>query len=162
MEFFQSLPVKLIAMVICSVLFWWGGYSWKPARRFCMPFICVLMAYLATINVCVGVCMLLAILPLCLGYGDDSYLKHVFGNGWGRGVWGLLVAICLSTPLVLTHHLGLEYGLIHIDSDIFVYIVYIAYMALNFTLENALKNIPQFIGDPLIGLGFSSILLLIR
>ncbi len=84
----------------------------------------------------------------CLGYGESSPLRHIFGNGWGRGVWGVLAAICLSLPLFLTHHLSLW--------------LFVLYLVLNFTLENALKNVNQKIGDPIIGLGFSFIIFLIH
>lgn len=91
--------------------------------------------------------MLSSIGIYCLGYGEKSILRKVFGDGWGRGVWGLLAAICLSLPLFLTHHLLVCF--------------FIGYLALNFTLENALKKLPQWLGDPIIGLGFGSIILII-
>lgn len=84
----------------------------------------------------------------CLGYGEKSPLRHCFGNGWGRGVWGLLAALSISTTFLLTGHL--------------ILLLFFSYLALNFTLENALKNIPQVIGDPLIGAAFASIILLIH
>lgn len=161
-QLLTSLPSKLIVMTICAALFWLGGYSWLAARRFIMPFILALMAFLATMNAWVGICMLTSMGCLCLGYGEKSPLRHVFGNGWGRGVWGLLVAICLSVPLFLTHHLAWPFLHHQPIGPIESYSILLLYLTLNFTLENALKNIPQYIGDPLIGLGFSSILLLIR
>lgn len=84
----------------------------------------------------------------CLGYGESSPLRHCFGNGWGRGVWGLLAAISLSLALVLTHHIAIWF--------------FVLYLALNFTLENALKNVKQWIGDPIIGLGFASIIWFVK
>lgn len=155
--------LKIITLFACAFLFWLGGYSWKPARRFIMPFICALMAFLATFNVLTGVGMLLSVIPLSFGYGESSVLRHGFGNGWGRGVWGFLVAICLSLPLFLTHNLGLSFALHDLnDSTMFVSFLLFVYLALNFTLENVLKNINQKIGDPIIGAGFGLIVLLIK
>ena len=83
----------------------------------------------------------------CMGYGEDSPLRHIFGDAWGRGVWGLLAGITLSTGLFFSGHLHLYF--------------YLPYLALNFTLEPALRKLPQDIGDPLIGAGFGSIVFLI-
>jgi hypothetical protein len=84
---------------------------------------------------------------LTLGYGEKSPLRHIFGDGWGRGVWGLLVALGASVGLLLGHFLA--------------WWLFIPYLVINFTLENALKKLPQDIGDPIIGLGFGSLLFLI-
>lgn len=160
------IEIKLIIMGICSALFWWGGFSWHNARRFIMPLILTLTALVLTHWCWWTLLMLSCSGAFCLGYGEKSPLKHIFGNGFGRGIWGLLAAICLSLPLFLTHHLA--WPLLHSFQSsnnvtyLFSFAILIAYLALNFTLENALKNIPQWLGDPLIGLGFSLIVLLIR
>lgn len=142
-----ALPSKLIVIAVCAFLFWLGGFSWKPARRFIMP--CILSVNLFFLTHCTyALSSLAAIGSFCLGYGDKSPLRHIFGDGWGRGVWGLLSALCLSIGLFLTGH-------------IFWYF-WLPYLVLNFTLENALKNIPQVIGDPIIGAGLACIVLLIK
>lgn len=135
-------------LLISSALFWLGGFSFLPARRFIMPFILTITSlYLTHWNwYCLSMLSCMGI--FCLGYGDNSPLRHIFGNGWGRGIWGLLGALALSLGLFLTGHL--------------VWYLLIPYLVVNFILENALKDIPQFIGDPIIGLGFSSIVLLIH
>ena len=139
--------LKLAVLIVSSFLFWLGGYSWLPARRFIMPAILTVLALVLTQSWwCLSMLSCMGI--FCLGYGEKSPLRHIFGNGWGRGVWGLLAAICLSLPLFLTHHIGV--------------ILLLAYLSLNFTLENALKDVKQYIGDPIIGAGFASIVLLIR
>lgn len=142
-----SLPSRIFIALACAALFFVGGYVWKPARRFIMPTILTgyslllfFSLYDLTMLACIGV--------FCLGYGDKSPLRHIFGNGWGRGIWGLLAAISLSLALFLMHHLSMWF--------------FLPYLALNFTLENALKNIPEVIGDPIIGLGLSSIVMLIH
>lgn len=141
------IELKLLIMAVCAALFWWGGYSWHNARRFVMPAVlsltsCFLCHSLwpLTMLTCMG--------ALCLGYGEKSPLRRIFGDGWGRGVWGLLASACLAVPLLVTHHLA--------------FLLFVLYLALNFTLENVLKKMPQFIGDPIIGLGLASILLLIH
>lgn len=143
--------LKIAIMVFCATLFWWGGFSWKPARRFIMPSIitvaCLLIAHTIQTHNWYQLTQLSCIGVFCLGYGDNSPLKHIFGNGWGRGVWGLLGALALSLDLFLSGHM--------------VWYYFLGYLGLNFTFENALKNIPQAIGDTIIGIGFSSIIILI-
>ena len=92
--------------------------------------------------------MLVSMAAFSLGYGDDSVFRRIFGNGWGRGVWGLLGALSLSLGLFITGHIGL--------------MPFLAYIVINFVLENALKNVNQKIGDPIIGLGFSSIVFIVH
>lgn len=141
------IELKFLVFAVCSALFWLGGFCWLPARRFIMPSLlmvtCVLFcknSWLLTQLSCIGI--------FCLGYGEKSPLRHCFGNGWGRGVWGLIASICLSIGLFLTGHI--------------YWYFFVPYLILNFTLENALKDIPQVIGDPIIGAGFSCIVFLIH
>lgn len=134
--------IKLFIALLCSFLFWLGGFSFLSARRFIMPFVLMIAAFWLTHSwICFSLTTAMGF--LCLGYGDNSPLRHCFGNGWGRGVWGLLVAIALSLGLFL-------FGFI---SPIF----FAFYLILNFTFENALKDINQKIGDPIIGFGFASL-----
>lgn len=142
-----ALPSKIVVAGICATLFWFGGYAWHNARRFIMPaLLAISLFYISHTPFAFG--SLLAIASLCLGYGDKSPLRHIFGNGWGRGVWGLLSAIGFSLSLFVTGHIFLLF--------------FLSYLILNFTLENALKNIPQWLGDPIIGLGFSCIVFLVH
>lgn len=140
------IELKLAVMLACGALFAWGGYSYHNARRFIMPMLLTATALLVTHDAW-ALLMLISIGPLCLGYGEKSPLRHIFGNGWGRGVWGLLVASCLSLPLFLSTHLG--------------WLPFVLYLSLGFTLENVLKNIPQLIGDLIIGFSFGSIVLFV-
>lgn len=138
---------KILVCWLAGGLFAWGGFNFKPARRFILPVILVGVIYFYSHTLFSFLC-LLSIVAFSLGYGENSFVRHVFGNGWGRGVWGLLAAICLSLPLFLTHHL--------------LILFFLGYLALNFTLENALKNINQIFGDIIIGMGFGSIVFLIK
>lgn len=142
------IEIKLIIMAICGGLFFWGGFNFLVARRFIMPCVLTTSALLLTHFDWWALTMLICMATFSLGYGLNSPLRHVFGNGWGRGVWGLLGALALSLGLFLTGHVMVYY--------------FVLYLAINFTLENALKDIPQPIGDPVIGLGFASILLFIH
>lgn len=135
------------AFGVSIFLFWAGGAFNHNLRRFVMPLLLALTAWYLTQDWrCVS--MLTTMGAFCLGYGDKSPLRHCFGNGWGRGIWGLLAGLCLSLGLFLTGHL--------------VWYFFVPYLVLNFILENALKNIPQVIGDPIIGAGFASILFISR
>ena len=139
--------IKFFIIPICSALFWWGGFSWHNARRFIMPSVLTASCFWITRDLWT-LTMLASMGFLCLGYGDKSPLRHVFGDGWGRGVWGLLVALALSLGLFLTGHLAWYF--------------FVPYLAINFTFENALKKIPQVIGDPIIGASFASVVLLVH
>ena len=141
-----TIIIRIIIVLLSGLLFWIGGKWWHNARRFIMPtmlsiFMCLYL------NTWLGLTTLLMIAPLCLGYGDKSPLRHIFGDGWGRGVWGLLVALGASLGLVVTGFIALPW--------------YILYLALNFTLENVLKKLPQDIADPIIGCSFGLIVFLI-
>ena len=140
------MGVKLIIPVLCGLWFALGGYNRLVFRRWLMPIILTGAAYLLTHDLWV-LTMLSAGGALSLGYGDNSPIRHIFGNGWGRGVWGLLVALTLSLSLLLTGHLAWYW--------------FALYLAMGFILENALKNIYQLTGDLIIGIGFGSLVLFI-
>ena len=139
--------IELIAFLASGGLFYWGGQGFLLARRVLMPYLLMIVCLLATRDLwCLT--MMSAYGVETIGYGPSSPFYHCFGNGWGRGAWGLLVAIALSLALFLTGHL--------------VWYWFVAYLLAGFTLENAFKNLPVWIGDPIIGLGFGSIVLIIR
>lgn len=140
--------LKLIIMTVCSALFFWGGFNFNKARRYIMPLILTASLFIFTNFNFYTFFSLVSIGFLTLGYGEKSPLRHVFGDGWGRGIWGLLVAVALSVGVFLSGHIYLYF--------------FLPYLALNFILENALKKLPQIVGDPIIGLGFSSILLILH
>lgn len=142
------IALKILIVLICSFLFWWGGHSWNVARRYFMPLLLTATSFLLTHFEIYSLIMICSIGFLTLGYGEKSPLRHVFGNGWGRGIWGLLVGLALSLPLFLTAHIQ--------------WYLFVAYIVLSFTLENALKDIDQMIGDPIIGMTFGSIIFLIH
>ncbi len=142
------LAIKIFIVILCAALFWLGGKCWLPARRFIMPFI-LCCAMIFSSHWCLWAISSLSCMGIfCLGYGEKSPLRHCFGNGWGRGVWGLLAALTLSFWGIYTGHLAWWF--------------FVPYLALNFTLENALKDTNQSLGDPFIGAGFASIVLLIH
>ena len=139
--------IQIACIVLSAVLFAWGGYSQKWLRRFVLPLILTAaMFYLS--HSWYSLFSLLSVVALSMGYGDNSIFRHVFGNGWGRGVWGLLVGLCLSLGLFLSGH-------------IYWYFL-VPYLILSFTLENALKNINQIIGDLIIGAAFAVIVFMIH
>lgn len=141
------MVIKFILLLLSSALFWIGGKWWHNARRFIMPLLLAISALFLTHFDWWTLTMLLTMLIFCLGYGDKSPLRHIFGNSWDRGIWGLLAGLALSLGLFISGHLHLYF--------------FIPYLALNFTLENALKNLPQDLGDPIIGISFASIIFLI-
>lgn len=138
--------LKIAIVLISSGLFYLGGNGFLFCRRFILPVLltlsCLLYShwdwYSLTMLSCIGI--------FCLGYGVKSPLRHCFGNGWGRGVWGTLAGLCLGLGLCLTGHV--------------YWFFFVPYLFLSFTLENALKDLPTWIGDPIIGAGFASIVLI--
>lgn len=139
--------LKIVELLVCAGLFAWGGYSWHNARRFIMPLTLALsLAWIA--QSWWGLLSITSSAAFCLGYGDKSWLRRVFGDGWGRGVWGLISALCIASALALTGHV--------------VWYYFLLYLALNFTLENALKNWQQIIGDLIIGLGFGVLVFMVH
>lgn len=139
--------LQIITVIVCACLFSWGGHNFLSARRDIMPPILALSCCWI-IHSWWPLSMLPVVAVYHMGYGDDSFFKHCFGDGWGRGVWGLLAALCISLGVFLTGH---TYS-----------ILFILYLIVNFTLENALKRLPQIIGDLIIGSGFSLIVFLLR
>ena len=139
--------IKILTDFVCAGLFWWGGYSWHNARRFIMPVVLTGALYLL-LNSLWALTALSSSVIFCLGYGDKSVLRRVFGNGWGRAIWGLLSGLAISLGLFLTGH-------------VFWYF-FLPYLILCFVLEDALKNLPQWIGDPIIGAGFGVIVFIVK
>jgi hypothetical protein len=85
---------------------------------------------------------------LHLGYGPNSPFYHIWGDDVGRGVWGLLVGLSASLGLFLCGFVPLY--------------MFISYLIMSFTLENQLKSLDQDIGDPIFGLSFAFIILLVK
>ena len=139
--------LKILIVLLCGALFWIGGKWDHNARRFVMPLLLSISALFFSHWDWWVLTMLSTVGVFCLGYGDKSPFRHIFGNGWGRGVWGLLAGFGLSSGLFFSGYLHLYF--------------FIPYLALSFILENALKNLPQDLGDPLIGAGFGLIILCI-
>lgn len=133
--------------IASGVLFSAGGYNFLFARRWMMPILLTLFAAYVTRDLW-SITMLSACGSLSLGYGEKAPLRHVFGDCWGRGIWGLLVAACLSTGLMIAGHLSV--------------VNYIGYLVLGFFLEPIFKNLPQMYGDAIIGAGFGLIAFLMH
>lgn len=141
------IEIKLAIVAFFSTMFWWGGFNFLSARRDIAPPIFIIACGLFA-HTWWATTMLPVIFIFHLGYGDRSSFRKVFGNGWGRGVWGLLAGISLSLGLFLTDHLSLGW--------------FVLYLSGCFTFENALKDISQWLGDPIIAIGFSWLIFVIH
>ena len=139
--------LKLITTVACGALFYWGGYDFNIARRYIMPIILAAVCAFIVHTLWIYFAMMPMIAALCLGYGENSPLERIFGMKWCRGVWGLIVALAASLGLVLG-------GFMHIYW-------FILYLFLGFALEDSLQDLPQYIGDPIIGCVFGALVFLI-
>ena len=139
--------IQAITILLCAALFAWGGYSFNKARRFIMPVVLACACWYLTGSIW-SLTMLTSAGFLCMGYGEDAPLVHVFSGCWGRGVWGFLVALSLSLGLFLTGHLAWYW--------------FACYLVIGFSFEPMFKNLPQVIGDCLIGAGFGSIVFMIH
>jgi len=144
-------------MLVCAALFMIGGWFFLTARRDIAPPIFVIHCALISQSWW-AFAALTAVAIFHLGYGSKSFFRHCFGDGWGRGVWGLLAGVALSTWALITNHLGVDLGFIHLSG----WIVYALYLGLCFTLENVLKKIFEPIGDALDGIGFYVLIFLIH
>lgn len=142
--------IKFIIDIVSGALFWWGGKNFVSARRYILPTVLTVYAGFTSHELaCLS--MLISIAVFDLGYGDKSFFRHCFGDGWGRGVWGLLGGLALSIWAICTGHFGCPS---FITNAWFVswppLIWFVIYNASCFTLENVLKKLNQNIGDPLI------------
>jgi hypothetical protein len=140
------MAFKGFIVLVSAILFFIGGAWWHNARRFLMPLVLTAACWFITHSLW-SLSVLASILPLCMGYGEDSPLNHLFGNGGGRSVWGFLVALMASCALFLNHFMPL-WG-------------FLGYLVINSILENTLKDLSQEIGDLICGLGLSSFLFLL-
>lgn len=126
----------LVSIISAALFMAIGGKNFLLARREFLPLMLCSDAFYTTKSPWAFV-MLTACAMLSLGYGEKSPLHHVFGDCCGRGVWGLLVGLSLCAWAVPTGHLPLWEA--------------IAYCAACFFAEPLFKNLPQFLGDLLIG-----------
>lgn len=142
------ITIKLVIMAICGGLNVWGGYSWHNARRFIMPLVISLTVSLATHTWWVGLPCLLAIAPLCTGYGEKSFFWKYFNDAWGRFLWASIVSLSFCLGLIVTNHLALYIALIYIIG--------------NGILQMTLRKYNQLLTDALFGVSFCSFILFLR
>lgn len=139
--------IKLFVMSVCAGLNWYGGYRWHNARRFIMPTgIAAFVSF--SIHSWWGLTCLMAIAPLCVGYGEKSILWKYFNDAWGRFIWMVLVSTSFCLGLILLHHLNIFIGL--------------GYIIGNGILGMTLRKYNQIIGDVIFGLGLSSFILFLK
>lgn len=124
-----------------------GGNNFKLFRREFMPmFIASDLFY--TLKDWWSFACLSSILFLSMGYGEDSPIRKIFGDAWGRAVWCLLVGLSISLPMLLTGHLAWYWFAI--------------YNATCFFSGPLLKNLYQVAGDFILGSCFSCIVVIIK
>lgn len=141
------LYFKLATILACAILFWWGGYSFKMARRAIMAVLlgamCAYITWTWWVFFAVGAgCQFMG-----LGYGEDSPLYKFLGPWIARGVWATLVAAGIAVGLVLGGFLPL-----------WLAGVYVAYNGLVAALL-VKKNGHIMVVDPCIGVCLGSIVL---
>ena len=139
--------IPLIVMLLCGVCMAIGGWHILQVRRMGIPLLLCGYTLFVTHNLwCLT--MLATWGVLSIGYGDNAPLRHIFGQTWGRGVWGILVALCLSLAMFLTGHIALPW--------------FVLYLLIVFFFEPLFKNLPQIIGDIIIGCGFGVIVFMVH
>lgn len=143
--------IELIADFICGILDALGGYHWLFARRYIMPFICALMACLASQTWWLGLTMLPAMGTLTIGYPFN-------GNNFGRGLWLFVQAAVFGAGACFTGHLMLDLWFIHLHG----LMIYVPYVILAGLLGGIYKNWKQTVGDMVTGTYLCSIILFIH
>lgn len=139
--------IQIILIILSGCFFSWGGHSFLLARRLFMPVILTASCFYIT-HSWWSLTMMASYGCLTLGYGDNSPLRHIFGQCWGRGIWGILVSLALSLGLFMTGNIALW--------------LFISYLIACFFAEPLLKNLWQVAGDFLIGCVFGSIVLIVH
>ena len=140
---------KIAVILICALLFRLGGWKFKMARRAILPVIlagsCAYFLHNWLVFLTVGT----GLQVIGLGYGEDSPLYKIYGSWLARGVWGYLVALAVVLGIILLKEKVFLWGS--------------PYIALNFTIGCILSknNAPDYIIEPAIGAGISSIVLFI-
>ena len=139
--------IQAICIVLSGVLFSLGGYHWLICRRYIMPLVIAIGCYIVSHSLwSLGV--LVSIPILCTGYGENAVFTKVFNRGWSRSVWGLIVALSISLAFFCTGHIPWYW--------------FIAYIAVGFTADNALKNLWQVAGDFIVGCLFGALILIVH
>lgn len=139
--------LKLIVILFCSWCYWAGGNFQHNFRRFLMPVVLTATVIFITHSF-LALTMLFSVGTLCLGYGDNSPIRHIFNNFWGRSIWMFFVSLALSLGLFLTSHLYLYF--------------FIPYVIICFFSGGLLKDWNQLIGDIIYGFLLSSIVLFVH
>jgi hypothetical protein len=137
---------KISIILICMGLNVWGGQLNHNMRRFVMPLVLALSSIWFA-HTFWALTMLAACGTLCLGYGEKSPLRHIFGDAWARFVWMTLTAIAFSAGLFITGHLH-------------VYFM-VPYVLIAGVLGITIRLINDLIGDSIFGAWFASIVFLI-
>lgn len=139
---------NLIILILCSALNALGGYSFKAARRYILPVVLGIGLSLATKTWWVGLMILPTMGLLSIGYGEKSFLEHIFNDAWARFVWFALVCLGVGTGLFLTGHLAWYW--------------FFTYVVVNATLGITIRKYNQIITDLIFGAAIASIVFLVR
>lgn len=153
-----------LVMAICAGLNAWGGYSWHNARRFIMPVVIAVAVSIilntwweGTLSIpflsitlktkFIGFPCLLAISPLCAGYGEKSLIWKYFNDAWGRFAWMITVSIAFCLGLIFLNHLNVFIAL--------------GYIIGNGIIGMTLRKYNQILTDALFGVTLSSFIFFI-
>lgn len=95
------LTIKIAVEILCAVCKLIGELWWHNAQRFIMPVILGIGISIQTHLWWLGLTVLMAIGPICLGYKD-------FGpsDGFDRGMWLFLIIMSAGLGCLLTGHLA--------------------------------------------------------
>ena len=141
------VTLQLLTIAMAGICFSIGGWHILFFRRWVMPTILTLCCFYITHSYW-SISMMLSIVFLSLGYGDNSKFTHFFGPAWSRAIWGLFVGLSLSLWSILTGHIAWYW--------------FVTYLIQGMAIEPLCKRLNQIGGDFIIGCGMGSIVLLIR
>ena len=137
--------LKILVILSCAGLYFWGGFSWHNARRYIMPLLLSLSCLLFSHSLW-ALTMLVSSPLLTIGYGEKSIFRHIFGDAWARFVYLSIVATVLSIWMIFILHTNI--------------LLILTYIGLCGTLGITLRKFNQWLGDPIFGAALATIVFL--
>lgn len=93
--------IKVFILIFCAVMKLIGELWWHNSQRFIMPFVYSIAVSIVSGVWWLGFTTIPSIGPITLGYKDYGP-----SDGFDRGCWLFMIALCMSIGPALTGHLS--------------------------------------------------------